>query len=107
MKFIYQQSSIKEEVIVYSESKSKLVETIEMICRQEEKLGLGLTVAIHGSSLYICYLGLYLINSWIPRNITSIVMFSIIFIATYLLIWLIIYIIEKQRAKQFNKIFNK
>lgn len=69
---------------------------------QEERLGMGLQVVIHGTALYIGYLSMYLINSWLPRNLPSILIFSLVFILTYLCIWLIIYLVEKNRAKKFN-----
>lgn len=69
---------------------------------EEEKLGLGFATLIHGGALYISYLGMYLINNWIPRNPLSVVIFSVIFIVTYLIIWLIIYLVERNRAKKLN-----
>ena len=74
---------------------------------EEEQLGLGLAVLIHGSVLYICYLGLYLVNNWIPHNSMSVVYFSLIFISSYILIWLIIFLIERKRAKKLNSQLNK
>lgn len=69
---------------------------------QEEKLGTGYAVLIHGSALYLSYLGMYLLNSWIPRNPISVLIFTAIFIVTYLVIFLIVFLIEKSRAKKFN-----
>jgi len=73
---------------------------------QEEKLGIGFAVLIHGTTLYVSYLAMYLINNWIPRSGASIAIFSGIFIGTYLLIWLIIYLVEKKRAKKLTSIIN-
>lgn len=73
---------------------------------QEEKLGIGFAVLIHGTTLYISYLAMYLINNWIPRSGASIAIFSGIFIGTYLLIWLIVYLVEKKRAKKLTSIIN-
>lgn len=70
---------------------------------QEERLGIGLQIAIHASALYVSYLVTYLINGWLSSNLLSLGIFSAIFIGTYALIWLIIYIVEKNRAKRFNK----
>ena len=57
----------------------------------------------HGSALYVCYLGMYLINGWLSVSLASVGGFSVLFVGTYLLIWLIVYIIEKQRAKSLNR----
>lgn len=70
---------------------------------EEEKLGLGFAILIHGSLLYVCYLITYLVNSWIKMSLKEVGIFSIIFISGYLLVWIIIFIIEKIRAKSFNK----
>lgn len=70
---------------------------------QEEKIGMGAAVLIHGTSLYISYLAMYLINGWLGKDYLSLLIFSLIFIGTYVLIWLIIYLIEKNRAKNINK----
>lgn len=73
---------------------------------QLERLGMGLSILIHGTTLYICYLATYLINKWLPFDTLSIGIFSAIFIGTYVLIWLIIYIIEKKRAKTLNDLMH-
>lgn len=69
---------------------------------QEERLGPGFAVLIHGSALYISYLSMYLLNNWIPRDPISVVIFTAVFIATYAIIWLIVYLVEKTRAKKLN-----
>ena len=66
---------------------------------EEEKLGLGFAILIHGSLLYVCYLITYLVNSWIKMSLKEVGIFSIIFISGYLLVWIIIFIIEKIRVK--------
>ena len=70
---------------------------------QEERLGLALQIAIHGSALYICYLVTYLINGWLASNWLSVVVFTIIFFTGYGIIWLVIFLVEKNRANKFNK----
>ena len=54
-------------------------------------------------SLYVVYVGAYLLNSWIPLKIEVILIFTAIFIVTYLLIWLIVFIITKSSLKELNK----
>ena len=69
---------------------------------QVERLGLAISILIHGSVLYICYLVTYLINGWLDTNIISILVFSFVFVLGYLLIWLVIYLVEKNRVKDLN-----
>lgn len=68
-----------------------------------ERLGLGFAILIHGTVLYICYLLMYLINNWIGKDLTSIGIFSAIFVGGYVIIWIIIFITEKIKAKKLNK----
>ena len=65
-----------------------------------DRLSIGVASLIQCSCLYVCYLIVYLVNNWIPRNPLFVLYFSIIFIATYVIIWLITYFIEKARAKK-------
>ncbi len=61
--------------------------------------GLG----IHLLTLYIIYVGCYLLNSWIPFDWKVILIFTIIFVALYLLIWLIVLLIIKKTTSDMNK----
>ena len=69
---------------------------------KEERLGLSLQILIHGLSLYICYLIVYLINVWIPKNIGILLIFTVCFFLGYSIICLIVFIVEKRRAKKLN-----
>lgn len=69
---------------------------------KEDRLGLSLQIMIHGLSLYVCYLIVYLVNNWIPRNIVILLIFTLCFFLTYSIICFIVFIIEKKRAKKFN-----
>jgi len=70
---------------------------------QIEKLGLGFSVLIHGTSLYICYIGTYLLNNWLAFDFKSIEIFSLVFIGSYVLIWIFIFLMEKKRANKLNQ----
>jgi len=69
---------------------------------QVDKIGLAISILVHGFTLYFCYLFTYLVNGWLSKNALDLVVFSLIFIGRYLLIWLIIYIVEKNRATYLN-----
>lgn len=55
------------------------------------------------ASLYVVYVGSYLVNSWIPFDWIVIVIFTVIFVATFFLIWLIVFIVNKAITKNMNK----
>ena len=74
---------------------------------QIEQLPLMAAVFIHGSVLYSCYLGTYLINGWLEWGMTPILVFSVIFVLGYLAIWAVIYSIIKRRTQRLNQILKK
>ena len=63
---------------------------------QIEKLPLMVAILIHGTVLYISYLCTYLVNGWLERGVTPILVFTGIFVLVYLAIWAIIYSIIKR-----------
>lgn len=54
------------------------------------------------TSIYVVYIGGYLINNWIPFKIEVIIIFTCVYIATYLAIWLTVYFITKNTSKKLN-----
>ncbi|MBR3909516.1 MAG: DUF3021 domain-containing protein [Clostridia bacterium] len=70
---------------------------------QVERLPLISAILIHGAVLYLDYLIMYLMNDWIPRNLESLSIFTIIFIVGYVLIWVGIYLFTKRRTNNLNK----
>ena len=71
---------------------------------QMERLPLMLAILIHGSVLYISYLGTYLLNDWLDLGLMPIVVFSAIFVVGYIVIWIIIYSMIKRRTEKLNEI---
>ena len=69
---------------------------------QIERIPLMLAILIHGSVLYLGYLGTYLINGWLEWDMTPVLVFSGIFAGCYLLIWGFIYFITKKRTDRLN-----
>ena len=74
---------------------------------QIERLPLMIAISIHGSVLYISYLVTYLINGWLERGVTPILVFTGIFLFGYLAIWAIIYAITKKRTDRINEKLKK
>ena len=74
---------------------------------QIEKLPLMLAILIHGGVLYLSYLAVYLLNGWLEKGITPIVVFSVIFVVAYLVIWAIIYFVTKNKAAKVNEMLEK
>ena len=74
---------------------------------QIEQLPLMVAIFIHGSVLYFSYLGTYLLNDWLERGATPILVFSGIFVIGYLVIWAIIYSIIKRNTNKLNELLAK
>lgn len=70
---------------------------------QIERLPLMVAILIHGSVLYISYLGTYLLNDWLDWGVIPIVVFSAIFVVGYIVIWAIIYSIIKRNTVKLNE----
>ena len=70
---------------------------------QIERLPLMVAILIHGSVLYISYLGTYLLNDWLVWGVMPIVVFSAIFVVGYVVIWAIIYSITKRSTEKLNE----
>ncbi len=73
------------------------------VFNQIENWGITKSLFLHLITLYIAYVGCYLVNSWIPFNWVVITIFTAIFIITYFIIWSIVYICIKITCKKFNK----
>lgn len=65
-----------------------------------ESLPLPMAILIHAGVLYLDYLLIYLLNSWLPRS--AIGMFTAIFATGYALVWLIIYLCIRAKTKKLN-----
>lgn len=57
----------------------------------------------HMGTLYLAYVFCYLINSWIPFDFKVILIFTAIFVVTYLAIWGIVYLCVKGNAKKLSE----
>lgn len=67
-----------------------------------ESLPLISAILIHAGVLYLDYLVMYLLNSWIPRDLNAIGIFTGIFVAGYAIVWLIIYCCIKAKTDKIN-----
>lgn len=74
---------------------------------QMERLPLMVAILIHGGVLYISYLCTYLLNDWLERGVTPILVFSAIFLLGYLAVWAIIYSITKRNTEKLNKMLKQ
>ena len=74
---------------------------------QVERMPLMTAILIHGGTLYIGYLGTYLLNDWLDFGIIPIIVFTTIFVVGYIVIWAIIYSIIRRNTAKLNEMLKK
>lgn len=70
---------------------------------QTEKLPLAMAILLHSGVLYLDYLVMYLLNSWIPRDLPSIGFFTAVFVSCFAAVWLLIYLSIKFKTERINR----
>ena len=70
---------------------------------QIERLPLFAAILIHGITLYLDYILIYLLNGWLLSQWYAIAIFTGVFVAGYAVIWLIIYVATKASADRLNR----
>ena len=73
------------------------------IVYQIEQLSLMIAALIQGGILYASYLVVYLVNDWLAFSTAPIMVFTVIFVAGYLIIWAVIYLTTKSRTDKVNE----
>ena len=74
---------------------------------QMEQLPLPTMILLHGGALYIAYILTYLINGWLEWGKTPLLVFSGIFIITYVIIWVMIYSITRRNTEKINALLKE
>ena len=74
---------------------------------QVERMPLMTAILIHGGTLYIGYLGTYLLNDWLDFGVIPIIVFTAIFVMGYIVIWAIIYSIIRRNTAKLNEMLKK
>ncbi len=74
---------------------------------QVERMPLMTAILIHGGTLYIGYLGTYLLNDWLDFGVIPIIVFTAIFVVGYIVIWAIIYSISRRNTAKLNEMLKK
>ena len=72
------------------------------VFNQIEHWPLAKSLLCHFGTIYLAYLGCYVVNSWIPFEPMVIVIFSAVFALSYLFIWLTVYLIVRATQKKLN-----
>ena len=73
------------------------------VFNQIEEWSIFKSLLFHIGTLYLAYLGCYLVNSWIPFDWIVVLLFTVIFAVTFLIIWFVVYFVVKSTTKELNK----
>ncbi len=68
-----------------------------------ENWSVARSLFFHLSSIYLAYVGTYLVNSWIPFELAVILIFTAVFAVAYFAIWLTVYFITRRITKKMNE----
>lgn len=72
------------------------------VFNQIEHWSLPKSVLCHFATLYVAYVGCYLLNSWIPFDWRVVAIFTAIFVVVYLAVWLVVYTCVKLTSQKLN-----
>lgn len=70
---------------------------------QIDRLPLTGAILIHSVVLYLDYILIYLWNGWLKRDLTPVLIFTVIFAVGYAFIWLMIYFSTRNNIEKLNK----
>lgn len=70
---------------------------------QIDRLPLTGAILIHSAVLYLDYILIYLWNGWLKRDLTPVLIFTLIFAVGYAFIWLMIYFSTRNNIEKLNK----
>lgn len=72
------------------------------VFNQIEHWSLPKSLLCHFSLLYVAYVLCYLINNWIPFNMTVVLIFTAIFVIAYFVIWIAVFLSVKAVSRKLN-----
>ena len=73
------------------------------VFNQIEEWGIGKSLLIHFSTLFLAYSGCYLLNTWIPFEPMVLLIFAIVYIVIYFAVWLTVYLIIRATRNKLNR----
>ena len=73
------------------------------VFNQVEEWPLAKCVGLHFASLYVVYVGCYLVNRWLPFAWEVIAIFTGVFVGVYLVIRLTVFFFTRAVSKKLNK----
>lgn len=100
-------SGVQVLVAILSSYVLAFVQAGVSVFNQIEHWPIAKSLSLHFAVLYVTYVCVYLLNSWIPFEPMVVLIFTLIFVVCYFVIWLTVYLITKKTAKNFNAKINR
>ena len=73
------------------------------VFNQIEGWSVARSLLFHLSSIYLAYVGTYLVNSWIPFEPIVLIIFTAVFVLTYFVIWIAVCLVTRAVTKRMNE----
>ena len=77
------------------------------VFNQIEHWSLPKSLLCHMGSIYVAYVGCYLVNRWIPLDVWVVLIFTAVFIVQYMIIWLIVFFCVRAASRRLNRSLEK
>lgn len=74
------------------------------VFNQIEEWPIAKSLLFHFFTLYVAYVGCYLINTWLPFEWTVILIFTAVFAVVYLIIWFTVWLSVRHISRRFNQV---
>ena len=72
------------------------------VFNQIERWPIAKTLFCHFGLIYLVYVVGYIVNAWIPFELSAVGIFTAIFAVVYVIVWLTVYLIVKSAEKKLN-----
>ncbi len=72
------------------------------VFNQMDEIPLALSSLMHFGTLYVAYTLCYLLNAWIPFELTVFLIYTLIFVVGYFAVWISVYASVRAASRRFN-----
>ena len=89
-------------VVIISTYMIAFVQAGASVFNQIERWPIAKTLFCHFGLIYLVYVVGYIVNAWIPFELSAVGIFTAIFAVVYVIVWLTVYLIVKSAEKKLN-----
>ena len=89
-------------VVIISTYMIAFVQAGASVFNHIERWPIAKTLFCHFGLIYLVYVVGYIVNAWIPFELSAVGIFTAIFAVVYVIVWLTVYLIVKSAEKKLN-----